>query len=115
MLSNTRFLSYQKDTLLLLSCQEYSAVPATQPTTFDYNSKETKRSLDIQDKKDLARLIFKWIKIDNFKIVDYELYEPFKSYLEGKEEGGDRWQLEEIQIVPRKRSQSCISRLLDVR
>src|SRR3989338_9221029 len=37
-LSNTRFLSYQKDTLFLLSSQENSAIPAIQPTTFDYNS-----------------------------------------------------------------------------
>jgi len=79
------------------------------------NFKEAKRSLDTKDKKDLVRLIFKWIKVDNFKIVDYELYEPFKSCLEGKEEGQDRWELKEIQIVPRKRSQPCISELLDVR
>ena len=77
--------------------------------------KEAKRSLDTKDKKDLVRLIFKWIKVDNFKIVDYELYEPFKSYLEGKEEGEDKWKLKEIQIVPRKRSQPCISELLDAR
>lgn len=73
------------------------------------NFKETKRSLDAQDKKDLVRLIFRWIKIDNFKIVDYELYEPFKSYLKEKEKGRDKCQLEEIQVVPRRRSQSCIS------
>ncbi len=75
------------------------------------NFKETKRSLDPQDRKDLVRLIFRWIKIDNFKIVDYELYEPFKSYLKEKEKGRDKCQLEEIQVVPRKRSQSCISEL----
>ena len=79
------------------------------------NFKETKCSLDTQDKKDLVRLIFKWIKIDDFKIVDYELYEPFKGYLEETKKGWDKCQLEEIQIVPRKRSQSCISELLVVR
>jgi len=51
------------------------------------NFKETKRSLDPQDRKDLVRLIFRWIKIDNFKIVNYELYEPFKSYLKENEKG----------------------------
>lgn len=79
------------------------------------NFKETKLSLDTQDKKDLVRLMFKWIKIDNFKIVDYELYEPFKGYLEEREKGRDKCQLEGIQIVPRKRSQSCISGLSDAR
>ena len=36
--SNAGFYSYQKDTLLLLSSQDNSAVSAIQPTTFDYNS-----------------------------------------------------------------------------
>jgi hypothetical protein len=79
------------------------------------NFKETKRSLDPQDRKDLVRLIFRWIKVDNFKVVDYELYEPFKSYLKEKEKGRDKCHLEEIQVVPRKRSQSCISELLVAR
>lgn len=61
--------------------------------------------------EDIQRLIFKWIKVDNFKIVDYELYEPFKSYLKEKEKGRDKCHLEEIQVVPRKRSQPCISEL----
>lgn len=65
--------------------------------------------------EDIQRLIFKWIKVDNFKIVDYELYEPFKSYLKEKEKGRDKCHLEEIQVVPRKRSQSCISELSVVR
>jgi site-specific DNA recombinase len=75
------------------------------------NFNKTKQSMEPQDKKDLVRLMFKWIKIDDFKIVDYELYEPFKSYLKEKEKGRDKCQLEEIQVVPRKRSQSCISEL----
>jgi site-specific DNA recombinase len=74
------------------------------------NFDETKKDLTDLQKKNLLRVVFKWIKVDEGRVVDYELYEPFKTLL-AKEEGKKIWQLQELQEVAAKRSQSCISRL----
>jgi hypothetical protein len=63
----------------------------------------------VKQKKDLLRVVFRWIKVDDGRVVDYELYEPFKTLLE-KEEGKNLWQLHELQEVAASGSQSCISR-----
>jgi len=73
------------------------------------NFDEAKKDLSDRQKKNLLRVVFKWIKVDKGRLVDYELYQPFKRLLE-KEEGKKIWQLQELQEVGAKRSQSCISR-----
>jgi site-specific DNA recombinase len=78
------------------------------------NFDEAKKDLSDRQKKNLLRVVFKWIKVDKGRLVDYELYQPFKRLLE-KEEGKKIWQLQELQEVGAKRSQSCISRLSVVR
>ncbi len=75
---------------------------------------ETKKDLTVKQKKDLLRVVFRWIKVDKGKVVDYELYEPFKLLL-AKEEGKNLWQLQAIQEVVASGSQSCISGLSDDR
>jgi hypothetical protein len=70
---------------------------------------ETKKDLTDIQKKNLLRVVFRWIKVDEGRVVDYELYEPFKTLL-AKEEGQNLWQLQELQEVGAKGSQSCISR-----
>jgi len=73
------------------------------------NFDETRKDLTVKQKKDLLRVVFRWIKVDDGRVVDYELYEPFKTLLE-KEEGKNLWQLHELQEVAASGSQSCISR-----
>jgi len=73
------------------------------------NFDETKKDLTDLQKKNLLRVVFKWIKVDEGRVVDYELYEPFKTLLT-KEEGKKIWQLQELQEVGARRSQSCISK-----
>ena len=46
---------------------------------------EAKDELDPIRKKEVVRVIFKEILVKDRKIVKFELYEPFKSFLEGKE------------------------------
>ena len=46
---------------------------------------EGKDQLDPIRKKEVVRVIFKEILIKDRRIVSFELFEPFKSYLEGKE------------------------------
>ncbi len=78
------------------------------------NFDETRKDLTVKQKKDLLRVVFRWIKVDESRIVDYELYEPFKTLLE-KEEGQNLWQPQELQEVAASGSQSCISELSAVR
>ena len=78
------------------------------------NFDETRKDLTVKQKKDLLRVVFRWIKVDEGRIVDYELYEPFKTLLE-KEEGKNLWQLQALQEVAASGSQSCISRPTDGR
>jgi len=46
---------------------------------------EAKDELDPIRKKEVVRVIFKEILVKDRKVVKFELYEPFKSFLEGKE------------------------------
>ncbi len=46
---------------------------------------EGKDQLDPIRKKEVVRVIFKEILIKDRRIVSFELFEPFKSFLEGKE------------------------------
>jgi hypothetical protein len=74
------------------------------------NFDETRKDLTVKQKKDLLRVVFRWIKVDEGEVVDYELYEPFKTLLAKKEEEKNLWQLQAIQEVAASGSQSCISR-----
>ena len=40
-------------------------------------------SLDFVGKKGLLKLVFKFIRLKNGRVKDFELYEPFKSLYEG--------------------------------
>ena len=42
------------------------------------NFQDTKRSLTPLDRKDLVRAVFKWVKVEDGKLTDYELYRPFQ-------------------------------------
>jgi hypothetical protein len=46
---------------------------------------DAKDELDPIRKKEVVRVIFKEILIKDRRIVSFELFEPFKSFLEGKE------------------------------
>ena len=46
---------------------------------------EAKDELDPIRKKEVVRVIFKEILIKDRKIVEFEVFEPFKSFLEGRE------------------------------
>ena len=73
------FLSYQKDTLLLLSSQENSAVSAIQPTTFDYNSAYNKRSDLVHGRKLEQKISILDPVNKEFKV--HEFIELIKNYL----------------------------------
>ena len=46
------------------------------------NFEDIKKNVDIFAKKELLRLIFKRVMVDDGKVVDVELYEPFKTFYE---------------------------------
>ena len=52
------------------------------------NLDSIKRELTTEEKKMLLKLIFKFIKVENGKIKEFQLFEPFKTLYEG---GGLRW------------------------
>jgi hypothetical protein len=56
----------------------------------------TDEKMDIVNKKGLLKILFKSIKIDNGRISDFELYEPYKSLYEGVP---TKWELQENQIL----------------
>ncbi len=47
--------------------------------------KSKNRKLDILGRRDWLKITFKYIKIENGKLTDFELYQPFKSLYEGRE------------------------------
>lgn len=61
----------------------------------------TEEKMDIISKKGLLKILFKSIKIDNGRISDFELYEPYKRLYEGVPA---KWELQENQIVTTERA-----------
>jgi len=61
----------------------------------------TDEKMDIVSKKGLLKILFKSIKIDNGRISDFELYEPYKSLYKGVPA---KWELQENQILMTERA-----------
>jgi site-specific DNA recombinase len=63
--------------------------------------KSKNRKLDILSNRDWLKITFKHIKIENGKLLDFELYEPFKSLYEGRH---IEWEVQENQQLAKKQS-----------
>jgi hypothetical protein len=42
------------------------------------NFQGTKQNLGLLDRRDLLKAVFKWVKVEDGKLTDYELYRPFQ-------------------------------------
>lgn len=71
-------------------------------TVFDKSLiKSKKKKLDILGNRDWLKITFKHIKIEDGKLLDFELYEPFKSLYEGR---SIEWEMQENQQLAKKPS-----------
>lgn len=77
---------------------EYQHLLKTVIDNFD----ATKKSLTALEKKELMRLIFKRISIENRQIIEVYLYEPFQTMLDEINGIREIWKTEENQQVTRK-------------
>jgi len=68
---------------------------------------EAKEELDPIRKKEIVRVIFKRVLIQDRKIVELELFEPFKSYFEGKQ--GNSCQNNQLTEITEKAELGCAS------
>jgi len=69
-------------------------------TVLDRSLVKSKNSkLDILGKRDWLKITFKYIKIEDGKLRDFELYQPFKSLYEGRE---IIWETKENQQLTKK-------------
>lgn len=61
----------------------------------------TEEKMDIVTKKGLLKILFRYIKIDNGRISDFELYEPYKKLYEGVPL---KWEVQENQTLMTERA-----------
>jgi site-specific DNA recombinase len=61
----------------------------------------TDEKMDIISKKGLLKILFRYIKVDNGRIKDFELYEPYKSLYKGVPL---KWEVQENQILMKERA-----------
>ena len=63
--------------------------------------------MDILEQRNLMKVIFKFMKVEDGNLTDFELYEPFKSLYKGAHVS---WQIKESQQLTKK--DRCVVSLL---